>query len=164
MPLFKDNDTLLILHRNYEFNSEALDGKIKKIDDTDKCIALHHAPNSTWNYNVTPLSLNYSDSIWETYGNKAEPTQPPTPTDFIGIVLQKDLDEYIKLHNYILTQLPEISNVKKENKENKVYININPPKRSPSKKVNFQDPLEFSYKLVRDAETTVHTFKQPNLK
>ena len=52
MPYFTHTEKLYVIHRQHEFNAEALDGRIELIPDTEPCYIIAHYPNKQWSYNV----------------------------------------------------------------------------------------------------------------
>ncbi len=52
MPYFVGTEIPTICWRQHEFNVEALDGRIEKIDDNLPCYVVAHHPNKNWTYNV----------------------------------------------------------------------------------------------------------------
>lgn len=165
MALFKDNTNYTVVYRQHEFNTEALDGKLSKILDTSKCVALNQIPNKQWSYDVTPIYIGYSDTVWEMYG-KMVTEKPNEPLPFISIVLAEDLDEYIELNSFNLTShIVETPTVKMS----KPFINIKPPKKTvfgPPKVPVTLDEIasEYGVKLVRDSEAPTYRYKSPNLR
>ena len=52
MPYFVGTEIPKICWRQHEFNVEALDGRIEKIDEDLPCYVVAHHPNKNWSYNV----------------------------------------------------------------------------------------------------------------
>ena len=161
MSLFKDVETLNIVYRQHEFNAEALDGIITRIEDTAKCTALKHTPNASWSYDILPVFTGYADITWDKF-NANVSEKPSTPEPFTCIILADDIDEYARINNYNLLQV--ISN----KKVGVAKFNFTPPKRSTFVK-SIPETVEsiiedYSLKLVRDGEPTTYKFKPPNLR
>jgi hypothetical protein len=163
MPLFKDNETFTLVYRQHEYNAEALDGKISKVEDTAKCAALQHTPNASWSYDVVPLQIGYADILWESFKDKVG-HRSTEPVPFISIVLLDDVDEYTTRHTYrLLRPIEEVPT-----KTTRPMANIKPPKktvfapREPETVTSIAS--DYGVRLVRDGETTTHTFKSPNLR
>lgn len=162
--LFRDNNLLTVVYRQHEYNAEVLDGKLTKLEDTAKCTALKHTPDSKWSYTVTPLLEGYIDIVWEEFGSKTG-TLPDKPQMFITVVLEEDLTEYISMNSFTLVKVLE-QNFKIK-KENTIYTTIKPPKKTTfaqEVKTSLARAAEIDYKLTRDLEAATYTFKSPNLR
>ena len=71
MPYFVGTEIPTICWRQHEFNVEALDGRIEKIDNDLPCYVVAHHPNKNWSYNVGIINAARGGIIHEEDLDKA---------------------------------------------------------------------------------------------
>ena len=102
MFYFKDLKTLRVVTRQFQYNMEAVDGKLIEIEPTTPCLLLAHVPNKNWSYDVNILEkLDAEDGMKRM---NPLPQQKDKPTVFYSVVIESDYEEYMK--DYAFRELP----------------------------------------------------------
>lgn len=160
MFYFKDLKTLKVVTRQYEYNMEAVDGKLVQIDPTTPCLLLAHVPNKNWSYDVNILEkLDAEDGMKRV---NPLPQKSDKPAVFYSVVLESDYDEYI--HDYAFKELPS----KTKEPKPKDIIKANPKPNiinTGDAKTNVGTvpvntaKFDYSPSLTRSGEKTTYKFK-----
>ena len=154
--------------RDFEYNSEALSGSISLVNEGAECALLMHTPTAKFNYMVNIKRTGDANQLMQGInGLQTEPTSPPSI--YYKVVLMSLLNEYLADPNFQFIKektVPEI----------KFKPQILPPKRSvlepeleeviTDKQTNPLTPQPQiaapDYKLARNMETPVYSYKSPS--
>jgi hypothetical protein len=165
MFYFKELKTLRIVTRQYQYNLEAIDGKLVEIEAEANCLLLGHVPNKKWSYDVTILQkLDAEDGVRHL---NPLPQKSDQPKEFYAVVLEGDYDEYIRDYAF-----REVKGKTKEPKPN-VIIKANPKPKiidTGDAKTNVgtvpisSDNFTYLPSLTRTGEKTVYKFRSGSQK
>jgi len=157
MFYFKDLKTLRIVLRNFQYNMEAIDGKIVEIPPTAEGLLIAHVPNKLWNYDVNIIEKGEIEELIK----KLDPLPQKSnePKVFYAVILETDFETYVT--DYGFRKLP--SKIK-TSKSSQSIISPEPQKHSLNKLEPSQLVSDFDYlpSLDRTQEKTVHKFVSPS--
>ena len=159
MPFFKKADNPVVVWRQYEFNAEALDGRIILISNEEPCALISHHPNKQWGYNIGTIKLVSAGEGWpevERLGHAKE-----LPNVFYELVPKNEYQTYLKIH-------PEY----KDNLETASEPKVVPPIKQPKPtiidipKIKKEVPgltkkRLTKTRLAKDSEAPIYTYKTP---
>ena len=165
--------------REHEFNSEAIDGSIALLSESDaqNCSLLMHTPTVEFNYVVTEKKYGVVRELWELLSKvNAKPTTPPSV--YYTVVLQAMLDDYLQNSNFKFVETAyDKTPVKNELKQTIVKPRIFLPDRDIVLETGNKETVEVaitnntpgpdlmpepSFKLRRDKEEPVYSYKTPS--
>jgi|AntRauTorckE6833_2_1112554.scaffolds.fasta_scaffold04157_6 dihydrofolate reductase len=100
MYYFKDLNSLEIVTRKHQINSEALDGLIEPVGE-DLSYVIAHIPNKKMGWDLKPIEILPADEAFDKVKVLGKDVINGRP--FYRTVIKEDLKEYVKLNeNYTL--------------------------------------------------------------
>lgn len=161
MPFFNDTESLLVVEKQFEYNTEVVDGKLVLLPDTTLVCILKHTPTNKFTYNVSAFDKTpviYAKIKIKSMGAVHKQTPPVT---FYTMVMPENIDKYILKNKYNKINLYTPNKIT----HNAVITNINPPEKKLGLKTTGTDtPGDRNYSLSRTSESPTYTYKQPNLR
>ena len=162
MFYFKDLNTLKVVTRQFQYNMEAVDGKLIEIEPTTPCLLLAHVPNKAWSYDVNILEkLSAEDGVKKL---NPLPQKSDKPQVFYAVILEVDYDIYMR--DYAFKEMPSKTKIPKPD----VVIKSDPVPQifntgdaktitgATGKTINTGE-FNYSPSLDRSNEKTVYKFK-----
>lgn len=162
MPYFRKEADGQVVYRKHEFNSESLNGEIRKIEDSADCLLLAHAATKKFNWVVSPIENIGPQEGLEKLSELGTKDTAKKGQPFYSLVHSSYLQDYLNFHKEYdfkerdLEASPEEPKKKVVEKEPVKEIE----RRSPDKvekvegentnKKNRQDQLIYKPTLVRD--------------
>lgn len=159
MYYFKEIKTLRVVTRQFQYNMEVMDGKLKEIEPTTPCLLLAHVPNKKWTYDVNILEkLEASEAVKRL---NPLPQKSDKPEVFYAVILASDYDTYMT--DYAYKELPSST---KEPKPEKIIKSDPKPKiiNTGDAKTNVGTvptqigKFDYTPSLDRTGEKTVYKF------
>lgn len=98
MPYFKKETDGQVVYRKHEFNSESINGEIRKIDNSADCLLLAHVATKKFNWHVTPMeNINPEEGLVKLKGLGVKETSKKGQP-FYCLIHSAHLQDYLNFH------------------------------------------------------------------
>lgn len=157
--LFKEIKTLRVVERQFQYNMEAVAGKLVEIDPTTPCLLLAHVPNKKWSYDVNVLEkLEASEAVKRI---NPLPQKSDKPEVFYAVIIESDYNTYMTDYAFrelpSKTKEPKPEDIIKANPKPKI-INTGDAKTNIGSVPSQIGKFDYTPSLDRTAEKTIYKF------
>ncbi|HNW88078.1 MAG TPA: hypothetical protein PKN48_00315 [Bacteroidales bacterium] len=161
MPLFAHIDTHVIAFRQHEFNTEALDGILELLQDSEECNIVAHHPNKKFGYDVGILETLSAINGWEKVEKLGHFDSDNPSKIFYELIPSKYYKDYVNKENFYSkefeTPLPQ--DVRKTSAIKEVFDIPSKIQSNIAPSVNTNTP-----RLVRGTEKAIYKYRSPSEK